>query len=220
MHISISKLTIIGSDKGLSPGRCQAIIGTVTGILLIGPLGTNFSEILIIIHTFSFKKIHFKMSFIEWQQFCLSLNVLNKFASGRLPSLEWYPSSTAQPMSWGPVGRKLSITSTQTMSTTAWCWNIDSMVPGDVALVLILNSLALERFEMNFWSEMFKLISEIDGWGIPYEIGLRWMPQNLADDEWKLGWVMAWCRQATSHYLSQSWSRSLSPYDITTPQRG
>ena len=30
--------------------------------------------------------------------------------------------------------------------------------------------------------------------------------------------VMAWCRQATSHYLSQCWPRSLSPYDITRPQ--
>ena len=29
---------------------------------------------------------------------------------------------------------------------------------------------------------------------------------------------MAWCRQATRHYLSQSWPRSLSPYDVTRPQ--
>ena len=29
---------------------------------------------------------------------------------------------------------------------------------------------------------------------------------------------MAWCRQATSHYLSQCWPRSLSPYDVTRPQ--
>ena len=36
-HICISKLTIIGSDNGLSPGRCQAIIWTNAGILLMGP---------------------------------------------------------------------------------------------------------------------------------------------------------------------------------------
>ena len=41
MHISVSKLTTIGSDNGLSPGRCQANIWTNAGILLIGPLGTN-----------------------------------------------------------------------------------------------------------------------------------------------------------------------------------
>ena len=46
-HICVNKLTIIGSDNGLSPGRRQAIIWTNAGILLIGPLGTNFSEILI-----------------------------------------------------------------------------------------------------------------------------------------------------------------------------
>ena len=47
MHIWVNKLTIIGSDNGLSPGLRQAIIWTNAGILLIGPLGTNFSEILI-----------------------------------------------------------------------------------------------------------------------------------------------------------------------------
>ena len=47
MHICVGKLTIIGSANGLSPGRRQAIIWTNAGILLIGPLGTNFSEILI-----------------------------------------------------------------------------------------------------------------------------------------------------------------------------
>ena len=46
-HICISKLIIIGSDNGLSPDRRQAIIWTNAGLLLIGPLGTNFSEILI-----------------------------------------------------------------------------------------------------------------------------------------------------------------------------
>ena len=50
-HISVSKLTSIGSNNNLSPGRCQAIIWTKAGILLIGPSVTNFSEILIEIHS-------------------------------------------------------------------------------------------------------------------------------------------------------------------------
>ena len=29
---------------------------------------------------------------------------------------------------------------------------------------------------------------------------------------------MAWCHQAPSHYLSQCWPRSLSPYGVTRPQ--
>ena len=51
-HICASKLTINGSDNGLSSGRCQAIIWTNVAILLIAPLGTNFSEIVIRIKTF------------------------------------------------------------------------------------------------------------------------------------------------------------------------
>ena len=46
-HICDGKLITIGSDNGLSPGRRQAIIRTIAGILLIGPLWTNFSEILV-----------------------------------------------------------------------------------------------------------------------------------------------------------------------------
>ena len=46
-QIWVSKLAIIGSDNGLSPGRRQAIIWTNAGILLIGTLGTNLSEIFI-----------------------------------------------------------------------------------------------------------------------------------------------------------------------------
>ena len=46
-YICVSKLTIIGSDNGLSPGRRQAIIWTNAEILSIGPLQTKFSEILI-----------------------------------------------------------------------------------------------------------------------------------------------------------------------------
>ena len=78
-HICVSKKhTIICSDYGLSPGRRQAIIWTNAGILLIRTSGTNFSEILIRIHTFSFMKIHLKMSSVKWRQYCLGLNVLNK----------------------------------------------------------------------------------------------------------------------------------------------
>ena len=71
VHICVSKLITIGSDNGLLPGRRQAIIWTNAGILLIGPLGTNFSEILIEVLTFSFKKIHWKMLSGKWWPFCI-----------------------------------------------------------------------------------------------------------------------------------------------------
>ena len=61
---------IIGSDNGLAP--------TNAGILLIAPLGTNFSEKLIETFTFSFKKMHLRMSSGIRQPFCLGLNVLRQ----------------------------------------------------------------------------------------------------------------------------------------------
>ena len=73
MHICVSKLAIIDSDNGLSPGQHQAIIWTNAGILLIRNL-TNFNEILIEIRTFSLKKMH---SSGKWWLFCFSFNVLN-----------------------------------------------------------------------------------------------------------------------------------------------
>ena len=75
-HTCVSKLNIIGSDNGLSPGRCQAIIWTNAEILSIGPLGTNFSENLIEINSFPFKKTRLKMWLGIWRPFCLGLNVL------------------------------------------------------------------------------------------------------------------------------------------------
>ena len=87
-HICVSNLTVIGSDNGLSPERHQAINQTNAVILLIWPLGTNFSEILIEINIFSFKKMHLNMSSAKWCPFCLGLNVLNE---GFLPPFEiWF----------------------------------------------------------------------------------------------------------------------------------
>ena len=75
-YICVSKITITGSDNGLPPGRRQAIILTNAGILLIEPLETNFSEILIEIYIFSTMKMHLKLSSEFLRPFCLGLNVL------------------------------------------------------------------------------------------------------------------------------------------------
>ena len=44
------------------------------------------------------------------------------------------------------------------------------------------------------------------------------MSLDLTEDKSTLVQVMAWCRQATSHYLSQCWPRSVSPYGVIRPQ--
>ena len=58
----------------------------------------------------------------------------------------------------------------------------------------------------------------IDGWGIPNEIALIWMSLDFTGDKSILVQVMAWCRQVTSHCLSQCWPRSMTPYVVTRPQ--
>ena len=77
-HISVSKLTTIGSDNGLSSGRRQAIILTNAGILVIGPFGINFSDNLIEINAFSFIEMHLTMASAEWRLFRRGLNELNE----------------------------------------------------------------------------------------------------------------------------------------------
>ena len=74
-RIWVNKLTINGSDNGLSPGRRQAIIWTNAEILFIPLLGRQYSEILIEIHIFILKKKHLKMSSAKWWPFCFGLNV-------------------------------------------------------------------------------------------------------------------------------------------------
>ena len=109
-HICVSKLTIIGSDNGLSPDRRQAIIWTNAGRLLIRPYGTKFIKILIEILTFSFKKMRLKVTSAKRHPFSLGLNVLmhayiravlkfryiitNWVSSKRTPAYPWsfYPA--------------------------------------------------------------------------------------------------------------------------------
>ena len=72
-HICASKLTIIGSDNGLSPGlnQCWNIVNWTRG--------NKLQWISIEIQTFSFKKMHLKMSSGKWRPLCLGLNVLREY---------------------------------------------------------------------------------------------------------------------------------------------
>ena len=80
---------------------------------------------------------------------------------------------------------------------------------------IFINSLVPGRFEWNFRYIISKVISVIGCWGISCEIAIRWLPLDLTDDdESTLVQVMARCRKATSHYPSQCWPRSMSPYVV------
>ena len=66
-----------------------------------------------------------------------------------------------------------------------------------------VNSLAPASSERNFIQVFFKLMLGIDGRGTPGEISIILLFLDLTDDEPPLVQVMAWCRQAAIHYLSQ-----------------
>ena len=91
---------------------------------------------------------------------------------------------------------------------TCWCHGFLNLKSNDR-----LNSLAPGRFQFNFRWVIFKLTLVNGGWGISYEMVL-----DLTDDKSTLVWVMAWCHQETSHYLSQCWHRSMLSNGITRPQ--
>ena len=107
-HTYVCKLTIIGSDNGLSPGRRQAIIWSNAAMLLIWTLGTNFSEFLSKIHAFAFKKMHLKISSAKWCPFLFVLLRIILETSGALwilvscdqISLEWVWASYSCLVVW------------------------------------------------------------------------------------------------------------------------
>ena len=72
------------------------------------------------------------------------------------------------------------------------------------------NSLAPRWSGCNFKSVIFTLVLLIGIFKSSYDNAISWMPQDFTDDESTLVQVMAWCRQATSHYLSQCWPRSVA----------
>ena len=75
-HICVNKLTIIGSDNGLSPGRRQAIIWTNAGILLIDTLGNKLQwnlnrNLNIFIQENAFENVVWKMAAILSRPQCV-----------------------------------------------------------------------------------------------------------------------------------------------------
>ena len=81
-----------------------------------------------------------------------------------------------------------------------------------------INSLAPVRPGCHYKTAISNLVLLIGIFTSSKDNALRWMPRDLTNDKSTLVQVMAWCRQATSHYLSQCWPRSLSPYGVIKPQ--
>ena len=90
-HIYVSMNWVsIGSGNALSPVGCQAITWTNADLLSIVPLGMNFSEIWIEIQSFSFAKMHLKISHGKWRPFCSWKDELNTSSGGiSMLNMKW-----------------------------------------------------------------------------------------------------------------------------------
>ena len=81
----------------------------------------------------------------------------------------------------------------------------------------LFNSLAPGRSGCDSKNGIFSLVL-IGIFRSSHDNALWLMPQDLTDDKSTLVQVMALCCQGTSHYLSQCWLSSLSPYGVARPQ--
>ena len=91
------------------------------------------------------------------------------------------------------------------------------MIPRLFCRTRMINSLAPGRSECDSKNGIFDLVALIGIFRSSHDNALQWMPEDLTDDKSALVQVMAWCRQATSHYLSQCWLSLLSPYGVARP---
>ena len=96
----------------------------------------------------------------------------------------------------------------------------DKSLTGIPLWYLIEKNISISPWEVgvNFYLSNFHANFTTDCWGISCKIAVRLMLLDLIDEYSTLVQAMARCRQATSHYLSQCWPRSMSPYGVTRSQ--
>ena len=92
------------------------------------------------------------------------------------------------------------------------CWKISR------EWAMALNSSAPGTSGCYCKNASFNLVSLISIFRSSRKNAIRWMPQNCTDGKSTLVQVMAWCHQATSHYLSWCWPRYMSPYGVNRLQ--
>ena len=171
MHICVVILTIIGTDNGLSPGRHQAIIWTNDGMMLTELLVTEFSEILIKIHTFSLKKMHLKMSLVKWRPFCLGLNVLKSYVPNNMICYQLITNSSATP-------------STEHNASPSWTGSTGGT----------LTPSSPEQNGRHFADDIFRWIFVNEIFCILIKISLKFVPKDMIDNNPALVQIMAWRR--------------------------
>ena len=199
-HICVSYLAIIGSDNSLSPGRRQAIIRINDGILLIEPLGTNFSEILIKIYTFSFKKMHLKSRLRNNCKFvpasmCQDNNTTDHTKPmltlipdrwNKVPSIDITPIKVA----WQSCGLFLGFLWSQSWLGSTGTENI---IHAEQVTLHNLNTLRPRLNGCHFPDNIFKCFLLNENVWIPIKILLKFVPKGPINNTPVLVQIMAWC---------------------------
>ena len=114
----------------------------------------------------------------------------------------------------------VTVTLKMIVVTTSSAANVYKVVSVTNCLSVSVNLTHWPLGDLNMiWTNViFNLALLIGIFKSSYDNVLTWMPQDLTDDKSTLVQVMAWCRQATSHYLNHCWPRSSTPYGVTRPQ--
>ena len=131
-----------------------------------------------------------------------------------LPSVTYITSNT----SVAPVGWGVYVTNLKFHTTTVSSSILQVIDVWDILLWIFITYWLIIPWEIWMRNVIFSLDWLIGIFTFSHDNVPRWMPQGLTDDKSTLVQVMGWCHQAISHYLSQCWPRSVSPYDVTRPQ--
>ena len=101
-----------------------------------------------------------------------------------------------------------------------WCQPIGGRVSYPTDMHVFFAVLCLTHWPLGDLNVILKMeFSILFYWLVSsHDNALQWMPHDLTDDKSTWVQVMAWCCQATSHYLSQCWLSLLSPYGVARPQ--
>ena len=154
-HICISKITIIGSDNGLSPGPRQAVIWTNTRILLIRTLRTYFNI------TCSFKKMHLKLSSEKWQQHYFFLFPFCKTARSTESCI--YLTGVTTAILWRHQSNLNVIT--KRSFQWVWKWRKSTNERNLFRTSTLMSNASLERnktFCVNLWNRCIECMSVVE----------------------------------------------------------
>ena len=137
------------------------------GILLSGPLWTKFSEILIEIPSFSFKKLHLKMSSAKWRLFCPGINDLMQHNCVSCRGSMNHDTGSQRSCSFPPE--------TSSMGSTVL---YQQVIPFTISHIRLINSLRPRQNGRHFLDDTFRRIFLNENITILIKISLKFVPKG------------------------------------------